>query len=269
MRRYAVLGALLLLGAGCAPDITETDFYREHPEETDPRETFVELGTQSDGGMTFRLLAPDSIRIGHSTVWIEAAQGETPVSSGRFTITPRWVNETRTLISPLAAALATTTEVEGRFEGVPFFLQPAGENGHWMLHIEYEAGGRQGTLMFPIGVTPDLWVQHVEEAEDYYVSWVQPVRPATGNAVFEVALHCLTDEGFVPIEGAVLDLYPYMDMGAGEGHSTPYEAPAHVRDGAYRGTVNFIMSGGWDMTVYVRRPGAPADTVIFKGFTVH
>ncbi len=61
-----------------------------------------------------------------------------------------------------------------------------------------------------------------------------------------------------------LDLYPYMDMGAGEGHSTPFLAPTHVGDGHYRGEVNFIMSGGWDMTV--RMSGG--EEVIFKGFTV-
>ena len=269
MRLYLFLGAFLLLSAGCAPDITETEFFREHPEETDPSETFVELGQQTDGALTFRLLAPDSLHIGHSTVWIEASQGETPVSTGRFTLTPTWETGTRVLVSPEASASAAATEVDGRFEGIPFFLQPVGEDGYWMLYVEYEAGGQQGILPFPVDVVPDLWVQHVDEAGDYFVSWVQPVRPSTGNATFELTLNRLTDAGFAPIEGAVLDLYPYMDMGAGEGHSTPYEAPVHIRDGAYRGMVNFIMSGGWDMTVYVQRPGVPADTVVFKGFTVH
>ncbi len=269
MRRYAALGVLLAFGAGCAPDITETDFFQGHPEVMELGDAFVELGRQTEGGLTFRLMAPDSIRIGHSTVWIEVSQGGAALSSGRFTMTPHWVTEARTLVAPLSEASATAGEIDGRFEGVPFFLQPVGEEGRWELHVEYEAGGRKGMLVFPVEVAPDVWVQHVEGTPAYYVSWLQPVRPVTGNDVFEVALHHLTDRGFAPIENAVLDLYPYMDMGAGEGHSTPYERPRSLRNGAYRGSVNFIMSGGWDMTVYVQRPGMPADTVVFRGFTVY
>lgn len=269
MRRYAVFGLLLALGGGCAPDIADTDFFREHPDVMAAGDRFVELGQQTERGLAFRLLAPDSLRIGHSTVWIEVSQGDAPLSAGRFAMTPHWVTGTRALVSPQGAARAAPADEEGRFEGAPFFLQPVGEAGHWELHVEYEAGGQEGALVFPVEVAPDVWVQHVEGAEAYYVSWLRPVRPATGNDIFEVALHRLTDQGFAPIKDAALDLYPYMDMGAGEGHSTPYEPPRHLGGGAYRGSVNFIMSGGWDLTVYVRRPGLPADTVVFRGFTVH
>ncbi|NND69985.1 MAG: hypothetical protein HKN43_00240, partial [Rhodothermales bacterium] len=77
------------------------------------------------------------------------------------------------------------------------------------------------------------------------------------------------EQGFIPVTDAQIDLYPYMDMGAGEGHSTPFEKPVHIGDGEYRGMVNFIMAGGWDMTVYVQRPLSAPDTVLFQGFIVN
>lgn len=259
---------LLLAGAGCAPDITETDFYSLHPEQLDPQLDAVELAARSEQGLDFRLLAPEPLGIGANTVWIEVSHGGRPVSEGRLTVTPGWVTEARALVFPLARSAAEATDVEGRFESLPFFLQPAGEEGNWTVAVDYDVRGRLGSLEFAADVEPDLWVQHVQAQQAYYVSWLSPASPATGRDDFELALHRLTSAGFVPIEDAAIDLYPYMDMGGGDGHSTPYTAPQHAGDGLYRGSVNFIMSGGWDMTVFVRRPHAEADTVEFRGFTV-
>ncbi len=259
---------LLIAGAGCAPDITETDFYSLHPEQLDPQAEPVELAALSEQGLQFRALARDWLHYGSNTVWIEVSLDRRPVSEGRLTVTPGWITEARSLVFPLARSATVATDVEGRFEGQPFFLQPVDEEGSWTVAIDYDVLGRQGKLAFPVDVEPELWVQHVEGQEAYYVSWLSPASPATGRDELELALHCLTDEGFASIEDAAIELYPYMDMGSGDGHSTPYEAPQHVGDGLYRGTVNFIMSGGWDMTVFVQRPGAEADTVIFRGFTV-
>ena len=58
-------------------------------------------------------------------------------------------------------------------------------------------------------------------------------------------------------------------MGADQGHSTPYEAPVHTSNGRYKGSVNFIMSGGWDMTVFIQHTDMARDTVKFNGFIVY
>ena len=255
--------------AGCAPDITETDFFQEHPEEVDPASLYVEIGSQVQDGLTFRVLAPEEINVGYSTVWVEVANDNGPITTGDITIVPVWVSASNALISPFANKQAAFDDEFSRFTATPFFLQPAEEAGAWELHVDYAISGAAGTLVFTIDVAEDIWVQHVEDPDAYYVSWVLPVRPTTGNDVIQFALHRLTTAGFVPVEDAILDLYPYMDMGAGEGHSTPFEAPVHEGNGIYTGQINFIMSGGWDMTAYVQRSPARQDTVVFKGFTVY
>ena len=263
---------------GCAPDIAETDFYQSHPDAVEIGETLIELGEQSKDGLTFRLLAPENLHTGYSTVWIDVQENGVAVPAGRMEVTPVWYTNLQAVVSPLATVSASKRTDEDRFEAVPFFLQTAQDEGRWDLQVEYDVEGKTGTVDFTVDVQQDIWVQHVEADSDYagsdyadsdyYVSWVLPVRPSTGNASIQFALHRLTDAGFIAIEDAVIDLYPYMDMGAGEGHSTPFEAPRHSGSGFYTGQINFIMSGGWDMTAYIQRPSAAPDTVVFRGFTV-
>ena len=165
---------------------------------------------------------------------------------------------------------STQADDEGFFEGAAFFLPPEPEAGTFALDVTFDVGGRSGMVGFPLDVEETLWMQRVEtEAGRYFVSWVRPERPSVGENVFELAIHETSGTGYAPLAGATLDLYPYMDMGGGDGHSTPYEAPVHVGEGRCRGTVDFIMSGGWDLTVYVRRPGAAEDTVFFADYTVY
>ena len=271
--KYALFWILTLpLLVGCAPDITETDFFRDHPEEVDPETLLLELGNEVRDGFTFRLLAPEPLTSGYSTLWIEVLQNGQPITMGSVNVTAIWTNETSALVSPFAQSTASIMEEDNRFEASPFFLQPVGDPGAWEVHIDCDFA--QETIVFPVEVDEALWVQHVhtgseQTSADYYVSWLLPVRPTTGNDRIQFALHRLTGSGFEPLEDARIDLYPYMDMGAGEGHSTPFEAPVHTGAGQYTGEVNFIMSGGWDMTVYVERASSPRDTVVFKGFTVY
>ena len=269
MKTNLLTGVLLITVIGCAPDISETEFFREHPEEVDPTTQFIEIGSQVSDGFTFRVLAPEPLTIGYSTVWLEVLNEGNAVTEGQLTLNPVWGSATNAVMPPFTHEPAVFDSDLARFAASPFFLQPAEETGAWELHVDYDLAGTAGSLVFDIEVNEDIWVQHVDNADAYYVSWVLPVRPTTGNDVIQFALHRLTATGFEPVDDALIDLYPYMDMGAGEGHSTPFDAPVHAGNGMYSGQINFIMSGGWDMTAYVQRGTAPPDTVVFKGFTVY
>lgn len=264
---FALLGLTCL--HGCAPDISETNFFNEHPEAVENRLDVIEIGETSKDGLTFRLLAPAALHVGYSTVWVEILDGNSQAISGRVEVTPVWTSEVGAVLSPFSTVPASKVEDENRFEANPFFLQPVKEDGAWELHVDYEASGNSGTVVFVVDVEEDIWVQHVDGDDDYYVSWVLPVRPTTGDDVIQFALHRRNGSSYSAVEDAAIDLYPYMDMGAGEGHSTPFEVPQHSGAGLYTGEINFIMSGGWDMTAYIDRGGEKRDTVVFKGFTVN
>ena len=257
---------ILLFLTGCAPNITDTDFFREHPPQTDSRDASTELGIIKDGHLTIRMIASDSLRMGSNILWADVMMNDSPASDGRFAVLVQWVAGTRTVSSPLGTVKLIRTDTPGNFEGISLFVAPLDEEVHWQLQVFYETDGKSGETILPVDIRPSIWVQY---ADGYYVSWVQPVRPATGLAVIEFALHRLVGENFVPLENATIELFPWMDMGAGQGHSTPYEAPVHVRHGHYKGLMNFIMSGEWEMAMFIQRQGVVEDTVHFNGFTVH
>lgn len=262
----------LLLAAGCAPDIAETDFFSRHPDEPLGGEAdIVELGSATVDGVEVRLLSESELTTGPNTILVEAIDAGTPVRSGSVTAVARWIGVDRELVPPFGRASVDTPNDADQFELLVHLLQPVGDAGNWVLDLTMEFGSGTSSERFEIDVAPDIWVQFVDAPEglqDYYLSWIHPVRPETGEAPFELAMHRLTESGFEPLTGASLNLYPYMDMGGGEGHSTPFEAPVHVGDGVYTGTVNFIMAGGWDMTVYVQSESTN-DTIVFRGFTVY
>lgn len=244
---------LLLLLAGCAPDITETDFYRMHPSPDEGAGAEVVL--LDDAAGSGRLTIVSEAPLGWGFNAIRLAQMD-----GWRTVDPELVFETATRrwTSPVRSALDGS-------DGVVYAFPVPGSEGDWFLEVTGETDAGNRTVRAPVAVAEDIWIRPF--GHDLVVAWVLPTTPRTGTDIMELALYRITSTGFEPVTDASLDLYPYMDMGGGEGHSTPYEAPVHVGGGQYRGMVNFIMSGGWDMTVKVTRAGQTHD-VLFHAFTV-
>jgi hypothetical protein len=270
MRRWTPVIILLLLAAGCAPDITETDFYSRHPDEPIGGSELVTIGSASVAGYSVEVLSESDLHIGPNTLLVEITSGGQPVVSGSVSARALWSSNVRDLEPPFGHDEASVANDDDRFELNVYFLEPVGEEGQWTLEIGVDGTESAGSSRIDVTVDPDMWVQYSDGSgpdDGYYLSWIQPVEPKTGETPLEFAIYRLTDTGFVPVTDATLDLYPYMDMGGGEGHSTPYEAPVHTGQGLYRGSVNFIMAGGWDMTVFVNEHGRD-ETIVFEGFTV-
>jgi len=245
---------LLLLVAGCAPDIAETDFYKMHPQPGDHASDDVVLLDHSEAGTQLTLVAEEALGWGFNRFRIEA-------STGWQSFTPALVYETPTRIwrSPLQPTVSEES-------GVVYAVPPLEESGDWIFEVEGSTTAGPISVRTAVSVAEDIWVRP-DEATGLLVAWVGPTTPMTGNDTFEVALYRWQNGQFEAVTDASIDLYPYMDMGGGEGHSTPYSAPVHIGEGHYRGDVNFIMSGGWDMTVRITLDGQTRD-IVFAGFTV-
>jgi len=258
-RLSSSLAALLVLGillmpTGCAPDITETDFYKMHPQPGDTVADNIVLLDHVEAGTQLTLVAEEPLGWGFNQFRVESAEGWQSFS-------PMLVFETATAVwrSPIEAQLTSDA-------GVMYAVRPPNEDGQWFLEVEGATDAGPISVRTPVEVDEDIWVQP-DEAQGLLIVWVVPTTPKTGNDSFEVALYRYMSGRFEAVTDASLDLYPYMDMGGGEGHSTPYSPPVHIGNGHYRGDVNFIMSGGWDMTVIVTLDGTRRD-ITFAGFTV-
>ena len=99
----------------------------------------------------------------------------------------------------------------------------------------------------------------------YYFSWVSPETPKTGNQEWSIAVHKRESMmSFPAITDAELTVYPYMDMGGGQGHSTSFESPTHTQKGHYTGTINYSMSGVWTTQVSLTVPNDTSGVVTFE-----
>ncbi|MBO6575688.1 MAG: FixH family protein [Rhodothermales bacterium] len=243
---------------GCAPDITETDFFSRHPDAPVGDES-VEVTSVQDGALELRVTAPRPLQWGHNLISLEAFAGGDPAGA-EATVTPYFLVEGDRIPVPFDPV----TLRSGDEPAVLYLLEPVELDGRWVLDVVWQSAGSSGTRTVDVTVRPGLWVGTVPGTGEY-LTWVRPTEPRTGQDVLELALHRFIEGRFQPVEGVPFDLYPYMDMGGGEGHSTPYAPPGSVGNGRYRGEINFIMSGGWDLTVYV---GANRTAVLFEGFEV-
>jgi len=255
MRTLKLTGLLLLLlVAGCAPDIADTEFYKMHPQPGDNAADDVVLLDHTEAGTQLTLVAEEPLGWGFNRFRIET-------SAGWQSLSPMLVFETATAVwrSPIEAQVSDEA-------GIVYAVPPPNEEGQWFLEVEGSTSAGHISLRTPVVVEEDIWVRP-DDAQGLLVAWVAPTTPKTGNDAFEVALYRYVNGQFEAVTDASLDLYPYMDMGGGEGHSTPFSPPVHIGEGHYRGDVNFIMSGGWDMTVIVTLDGATQE-IVFAGFTV-
>lgn len=269
IRATTLLLALAL--AGCVPDgVTDYDWKALQPPMPEVEEPgYVVVGESEVGDVTVRLAAWRGLHAGHNALRIRLAAGGTALAEAKVVVSAKVAGIAMPTVQPALSANA-----DGFFPAEAFLLpRSSGEQTSLDVTIT-TADGASGTAHFSEALADSAdgvrWVETVAlGGETVAVSWVKPRRPETGDNVLELALHRLDGSGAArPVTDAALDLYPYMDMGGGDGHSTPYVAPVHVGEGRYRGSIQYVMSGGWDLTVFASRAGAPQTSVLFSGYTV-
>ncbi|MEM1041409.1 MAG: FixH family protein [Bacteroidota bacterium] len=267
-RRLLVALGLLAL-AGCVPDgVADFDFQALQPPAPPEELTgFALVGTAEVGGLSVELFADrGGLHVGYNRLRVRLAEGGVAVTEARIALAAAPAAGLAAGTALPAAAPPTRADADGFFEGSAFVLTPDTTARTFILTAAVETlDGAGGTATFEAEARPDIWMQ---QRGDLLVSWVQPSRPVVGENTFEVAAHRWTGEAFEAVAGASADLYPYMDMGGGDGHSTPYDDFAS-EGSRYRWTVDFIMAGGWEMTVTLAPTGGGEEPFRFVGYTVY
>lgn len=270
MKRPILLAlGLLLASAGCVPDgVTDFDFQALQPPAPPVELTGDALvGTASAGRFSVELFADrGGAHTGFNTLGIRVADAGAAVTNARLTIGATPLDGPATGAELPVEQPGTQANSDGVFKGSAFLLAPDTTARSFRLSVTVEpANGAAGVATFDVAARNDIWQQ---SPSDLLVSWVSPERPVVGQNVFEVAVHRWTGSAFQAVSGAGVTLYPYMDMGGGDGHSTPFTPPQSTGNGRYRSIVDFIMSGGWEMTVTLNRPDTQPAAAKFVGYTV-
>ncbi|MEM1054839.1 MAG: hypothetical protein AAGI52_04885 [Bacteroidota bacterium] len=269
IRRFLPL-LLVAFVAGCVPDDLE-DFDWQGLQPPPPPEELTGdalLGTARANGLDVELYAArGGAHLGYVRLGLRVAQ-----SGGAVTDATISLHATPEAGPAEGAALpvenpGSLADADGFFRGAAFLLSPDTTARAFTVRATVQTStGTAAEVEFPVEARQDLWMQPIG---DLLVSWVDPLRPIVGENAFTVAVHQWTGSAFLPVGGLTPDLYPYMDMGGGDGHSTPFDDLTALSDGRYSWDVDFIMSGGWEMTVTLTPPGGTEERARFIGYTVY
>ncbi|OZC03548.1 hypothetical protein [Rubricoccus marinus] len=266
----ALATCLLILVAGCVPDgLEDFDFQGlQPPPPPDELTGDALVGTASGGGLDVELYAArGGAHLGYVRLGLRVARSGEAVRDARIVISATPEAGPASGVALPVENPATAADADGFFRGAAFLLTPDTTARDFTIRASVETlDGASGEVTFAVEARNDLWMQ---KDGDLLVSWIDPLRPVVGNNLFTVAALRWTGSAFVPADGLGADLYPYMDMGGGDGHSTPHSAPEALGDGRYSWDVDFIMSGGWEMTVTLTPPGESDATARFVGYTVY
>lgn len=267
--------AFLVALAGCLPDgLTDYDFDQLRPprEEPEAPRAFESLGEADAGAHRVVLYAEGGAHAGYVRLRIGVAdEAGAAVEEALVTLAAEVRRGDAFVPAPVEGPGTTGADDEGYFSAAAYLLpERVGDPARLRVRVR-AGGGPEAEAVFEVAVEADpLWVREVSgDSAVYHAAWVAPQKPIVGDNPFEARLLRETPDGFVPLVAEQVQLYPYMDMGGGEGHSTPFTPPFEPEPGRWRCQVNFIMAGGWELSLYVHRAGLPRDTVRFAPFTVY
>lgn len=244
---FAVLrtSALAVALSGCVPDdLTDYDWKALQPAPL-PTPTLrgrVLVGTANAGATPLTLSIDEGPREGPNVAYVTGATAVTV--DARCGDVPMPVEPANGV--PAAAARV--------------FLLPDASGA--ACEIGATTGGQRAAFPVVAVASPTT----LQRTGGFYLAWQQPTQPLVGGNALVLRLF---DAARQPVNAGAIDLYPYMDMGGGSGHSTPYRAPVRTAPGRFDGQIDFVMSGRWDLTVYLDRAvDAPRLSFRFPGFYV-
>ena len=274
IRHVVLVIFLALLCQACVPEhLTDYDYKALQPPSTlEPEKGLVLIGDKQLNGVKVELYIYNGAHTGFNQVQIKLIDVDSGLEFSESTVQldPQFIldNEEWDVVFENPA---DRTNEEGFFVGSLLLNPPEAMAGEFSLNIYFETpDSREGTVSFELNVEESIWMQRVQTGDAlFFVSWVKPTRPIVGSNVFEIDIRKLSGNGYEAYNAASVDLYPYMDMGGGEGHSTPFESPVFIQEARYAGEVDFIMAGGWEMTVYLQLDQVEQHVVKYENFYVY
>ncbi|MDR9414755.1 MAG: FixH family protein [Gracilimonas sp.] len=160
-------------------------------------------------------------------------------------------------------------EEDGRyFNNMVVFIMPGGMMGSWSLNFEATLQNEEvisGSI--PIDVASSWRLTSVQDKNDnvYFITWHEPKTPVTGENDLKFLVHTRESMmSFPAVDDLKMSIYPYMDMGGGNGHSTEFSNPEATQNGYYEGSINYSMSGTWTTSVELIAENDTLPEVVFE-----
>ncbi len=214
-----------------------------------------EITTFSGGGITVTLYASESFFVGFNKITAKIADDNDNLLNGNISVTPMMDMMEMDHSAPLELPEGNTFS-DGKFEFNTVFVMPSGEMGSWTLNFDVN----DTKIEVPVTVSqPEYarmvsFVSAMDETTKYFVSLVEPGAPQVGQNDMELAI--FEKESMMawpPVTDLEIEMEPWM---VSMDHGSPNNvSPVHDSGGHYLGTVNFTMTGDWQIRLVIKQGG--------------
>ncbi len=242
--KNSLLQAMLLLSiVFISCDVNDTD-----PEDL----SLIPINNAQIGDYTVKLSAADFVEVGSNyLVWYVEKDGKI-IKIKNMDSTPMMDMGSMKHSSPNYNP-ETHPENENYFIQLVVFSMATMEEHGWEMEFDITTvDDKKLTGSLALEVKPSWRHTNVsdEAGNSYLITWDTPREPVVGKNSLSILVH--KSEGMMsypPYTNAEVEIYPFMDMGGGEGHSTNFTAPGNEGSGFYIGDINYSMSGTWTTDV--------------------
>lgn len=153
----------------------------------------------------------------------------------------------------------STTTSDGQVSFDVVFIMPGTDMAKWTIPVSFKnSSGKEFQVELPIKVTEPTTsslYQFLDSAQKvHFVSLLNGGNFKLGENPIEFTVHSRMDMmNFPSVEDLEIQIEPWMPT---MGHGSPNNVdPVHVKDGHYKGKVNFTMTGLWHIKVRIKKNG--------------
>ncbi len=215
----------------------------------------IEITYYSDDGLNITVFAPETLFVGYNTITVEIKDKDGAPLSGEIDVLPMMQMSAMSHSCPLEVSGHTLEEGIYTFNTV--FVMPSGEMGSW--RIDFTINDKEVSI--PVEVTsPELsrlvsFTSDMDGSTKYFVTYINPKDPEVGKNELEIAV--FERKGMMEwpaVSGLTFEVEPWM---VSMDHGSPNNvAPVDEGEGHYKGTVNFTMTGDWQIRLTMMEEGA-------------
>ena len=156
---------------------------------------------------------------------------------------------------------------ENLYIGAVVFTMPSGSMGTWELKLNILQNGHHSDIIIPVTITDpqkSKLKSFVSKAggEKFFVAIIQPEAPKVGINDLEIAIFKSASMHEFPADSS-LKVFVTPEMPT-MGHGSPNNSdPVHIKNGHYKGKVNFTMTGLWHLNMEFKSGNETANDDVF------
>lgn len=231
---------MILLAGMCLVACKEDDDVQVETEE------LYEITSYTENGITATIYSDqEELIVGYNHLTVAFESESIDVEDETITVSPVMDMTTMTHACPIEYISNTVTD--GEMEVALVFVMASGDMGSWT--VAFQVG--DNTVTVPVTVNTPEYTKLVSFTSDvdevsYYVALIDPMDPEVGSNDLEIAVYQKESMMSWPaVDGLTFDMEPWM---LSMDHSSPNNvAPVATENGHYAGTVNFTMTGDWQI----------------------